>query len=286
MQRRAALLALSGLTLAGCASSDAAPLASGTVAVGSLPGAISASTLAPPSTMEPTTASMEPPATLFDGAAPGTSDVVDAFPRIGSQVTDNRVIVIGDSILASISNRYGDQLCTDLVPRRWAVEVDAEVGRRIEFGRQVLADRGDANWDAAVVMLGNNYDGDAVAFADELERLLVEIGPIPIVLVTVTRHRPQQDEVNDALRRAADRHPNVRLVDWAARTDGHDARHLLAGDGLHLSDDGQVALAGMIASEFGLAPQGVRGACLRSTFRDDSQGSVPGLTPSTGQGSG
>ena len=69
--------------------------------------------------------------------------------------------MIGDSVLAAISNRYGNQLCTELVPRRWVVEVDAEVGRRIDFGRQVLAKRGDDDWDAAVIMLGNNYDGDA-----------------------------------------------------------------------------------------------------------------------------
>ena len=49
--------------------------------------------------------------------------------------------MIGDSVLASISNRYGDELCDQLVPRGWVVEVDAEVGRRIEFGRQVLAQR-------------------------------------------------------------------------------------------------------------------------------------------------
>jgi hypothetical protein len=213
-----------------------------------------------------------------------TPDLVDAFTPIGRQVTANRVIVIGDSILASISNRYGDQLCTDLVPRRWAVEVDAEVSRRIEFGRQVLQSRGDANWDAAVVMLGNNYDGDAAAYADELEQLLDELGPIPIVLLTVTRYRPQQDEVNDAIRRIAARHPKVRVVDWAARTAEKDGRKLLAGDRLHLSDAGQVALAGMIAEQFGLAPQGSRRACLRSAFTDDSQGSVPRRTPTTKRG--
>ncbi len=271
MHRRAALLTLSALTMAGCASSDAAPPAPGTVAVGSLPGVIgtaAASTGA--------TESTDPQPTGANETAPSTPDVAGSLAPIGRLVTGNRVIVIGDSILASISNRYGDQLCTDLVPRRWAVEVDAEVSRRIEFGREVLAQRGDANWDAAVVMLGNNYDGDAVAYADELDQLLDELGPIPIVLPTVTPYRPQQDEVNDATRAAAGHHHNVRLVDWAARTAAKDGRKLLAGDRLHLSDDGQVALAGMIAEQFGLAPKGSRGACLRSTFTDDSQGSVYG----------
>jgi hypothetical protein len=278
MHRRAALLVLSALTVAGCASSDAATPPSGTVAVGSLPGQIGTTTTAPATTTATTDAAALP----SEETSPPTAPVLDL--SIGGHVTGNRVIVIGDSILASISNRYGDQLCTDLVPRRWAVEVDAEVGRRIEFGRKVLESRGDAGWDAAVVMLGNNYDGDAATFADELGQLLDELGPIPIVLLTVTRYRPQQDEVNDAIRQVAQRRLKVRVVDWAARTAGKDGRTLLAGDRLHLSDDGQVALAGMIAEQFGRAPQGERGACLRSTFTDDSPGSVDGKTTTSKRG--
>ena len=124
--------------------------------------------------------------------------------RSASQIDGNRVIMIGDSVLASISNRYGNQLCTELVPRRWVVEVDAEVGRRIEFGRQVLAKRGDDDWDAAVILLGNNYGGDADAYGRELGLLLDELGPIPVVLVTVTRFRPIQDQVNYVLHLTAD----------------------------------------------------------------------------------
>ena len=277
MHRRAALLALSALAVAACASSDAAPPEPGTVAVGSLPAVIGMA-----ATSTTGSGATDPLGTaLSDRPAVSAPAVIDPFTPIGREVSGNRVIVLGDSILASISNRYGNQLCTDLVPRRWAVEVDAEVGRKIEFGRQVLQSRGDANWDAAVVMLGNNYDGDAAAFADELEQLLDELGPIPTVLLTVTRYQPQQDDVNDAIRAGADRHRQVRLVDWAARTAEKDGRKLLAGDRLHLSDDGQVALAGMIAEQFGLARQGSRGACLRSTFTDDSERSVPARTTTT-----
>ena len=93
------------------------------------------------------------------------------------------MLVIGDSILASISERYGGQLCDRLVPRGWAVEVDAEVGRFIEFGRRVLDRRLDAGWDAAVVMLGNNYGGDPEAFGRELDALLDELAPMPVVLI-------------------------------------------------------------------------------------------------------
>ena len=189
--------------------------------------------------------------------------------------------MIGDSVLAAISNRYGNQLCTELVPRHWVVEVDAEVGRRIAFGRQVLAKRGDDDWDAAVIMLGNNYDGDAAAYGRELGLLLDELGPIPVVLITVTRFRPIQDQVNYVLQLTATQRDNVRLVDWQARTAATDGAKLLGGDRLHLTETGRVALAAMITDALGSAPTELMGDCLRSTFTDDSMGSVTG-----GSGSG
>jgi hypothetical protein len=181
-------------------------------------------------------------------------------------------------VLASLSSRYGNQLCTNLVWRRWAVEVDAEVGQRITFGRQVLAKRMAAGWDAAVVMLGNNYDGDPQAFKAELDALLDELGPIPIVLVTVTRFRPEQDQVNYILTTTANERPNVQLLDWQERTAQPDADTLLGGDGLHLSDEGRVMLANLLTNTLGTAPRGQVGKCLPSSFTDDSQGSVTGGT--------
>lgn len=274
MHRRIALLALSTLALAGCSSSDAAPPPPSTVPlVGTLPSALSADSTTP----SPTAGSTDRADATSPGRSVPATPALDPAEPIGEQVDGNRLIVIGDSVLASLSSRYGDQLCTNLVWRRWAVEVDAEVGQHIEFGRRVLAQRGAAGWDAAVVMLGNNYDGDAQAFATELDALLDELGDIPVVLLTVTRFRPRQDEVNYVLRNTAAQRPNVRLVDWQARTAGEDADELLSGDGLHLSERGQVALAALITNALGLAPSGERGACSASRFTDDSAGPSTGI---------
>jgi hypothetical protein len=276
MHRRTALLALSALAVAACSSSDAAPPPppSAVPLVGTLPSALGADPTTPSST-----AASTPGATDHIGSGPSVrgAPALDPMKPIGDQVDGNRLIVIGDSVLASLSSRYGNQLCTNLVWRRWAVEVDAEVGQHIEFGRRVLAQRGSAGWDAAVVMLGNNYDGDPQAFATELDALLDELGDIPVVLLTVTRFRPIQDQVNYVLVRAAAQRPNVRLVDWQARTAEDDADDLLSGDGLHLSDQGQVALAATITSVLGLAPRGERGECLPSKFTDDSAGPAAGI---------
>jgi len=286
------LAMVAGLALAGCASSDAAaPVTRPTVAgVGVLPG-----TLAPPPTTSSERVAADRPGVAGDPGADGSDDPdapddpvestrspeprigVDEGRPLGRVVEGNRVLVIGDSILASISNRYGDQLCGRLVPRGWVVEVDAEVSRSIGFGRRVL-DRHDGDeWDGAVVMLGNNYDGDAVAFAAELDQLLDELEPVPVLLLNVTRFEPEQDEVNYLLAGAAEERVGVRLLDWASRTaeDAPGADHLLTGDGLHLSTAGQEALAAMISGALGRAPTGSEGECLDSPFDDDSGGTVP-----------
>ncbi len=302
MHRRAALLVVGALALAACSSSDAAtPPPSATVGdIGSLPPSVAPDSVTPTTdrpttTRRPTTTSSprrtttDPSITDDSGSASSEPGGLDRERPVGSQIDGNRVIMIGDSVLASISNRYGNQLCTELMPRRWVVEVDAEVGRRIAFGRQVLAKRGDDDWDAAVIMLGNNYDGDAAAYTEELGLLLDELGPIPVVLVTVTRFRPSQDQVNYVLHAIEAQRDNVRLVDWQARTAEPDAKKLLGGDGLHLSETGRVALAAMITDALGTAPTGLEGDCLRSTFTDDSMGSVTGGTGSgsqTGSGTG
>jgi len=282
MHRRAVVHALAATTLAllaaACGSSDAAaPDAPSTIGgVGALPDTLPgvASTL-PPSTDAVTATTVEDssPDDAPTTSAPGD----DSALPVGRLVDGNRVLVIGDSILASISSRYGDQLCDRLVPRGWEVEVDAEVGRFVEFGRQVLERQPVDEWDAAVVMLGNNYRGDPEAFGRELDLLLDELRPLPVLLLTVTRFEAEQDEVNYVLVGEANQRDDVRVLDWAGRTaeDVDDADELLTGDDLHLTAAGQDELAAMIGRGLGRAPSGAEGSCLRSSFRDDSGGSMP-----------
>ena len=79
---------------------------------------------------------------------------------MGAKVKGNRVIIIGDSVMASTSRRYGNTMCGALVPLGWQVELDAETSRFIQFGNKVLDKRLSAGWDASVILLGNNYGGD------------------------------------------------------------------------------------------------------------------------------
>ncbi len=116
----------------------------------------------------------------------------------------------------------------------------------------MLRRRLDAGWDAAVVMLGSNYGEDPVFYGAELNRLIEDLAPRPVVLVNVTEFKPDRAEVNYLINLAADAHDNVRVVDWASRT--RDSDEFVGDDGLHLSELGREELAGMIATALGRAP--------------------------------
>lgn len=191
---------------------------------------------------------------------------------IGSRLSGNRVILIGDSIMTSVSQRYGGQACTTLVPLGWQVEVDAETGRFIQFGPKVLDKRLSAGWDAAVILLGNNYLYNKRQYQDQLHLLLTRLAPRPTVLLTTTLFRPAQTNVNSAIVEEGALFPNVTIVDWASITQDTS---LLGADGLHLTENGRVKLADAIGGALGPVA-GTGGKCLKTAFRDDSMGSPTG----------
>ena len=193
-------------------------------------------------------------------------------------VEGNRVIAIGDSLMASTARRYGGELCKAVVPDGWDVEVDAETGRFIDFGERVLDRRLDDDFDAAVVMLGNNYGANPDVFRDGLEQIVDDLAPRPTILYTVTMFEPNRADVNDIIYDIAMAHDNVRVIDWAGETAKDPA--LLGGDGLHLSDAGRARFAALLADELGRAPggSGTEGECLSSQFTDDSATSPTGTT--------
>ena len=191
---------------------------------------------------------------------------------IGEVAPGNRVLIIGDSIIASTSSRYGGQMCDELVPLGWQVAVEAEPSRFVEFGNQVL-DRvldddptPETDWHAAVVFLGSNYNGDEVRYEEELRRILDRLAPRPTLLLTVTEYRSSYVEVNEVVRRLGAEYDNVTVIDWKeiAETPG-----VLSGDRLHPTETGREVLADAVAAALG--PIGIgEGECLRSAFRDDS----------------
>ena len=221
---------------------------------------------------------------------------------IGETAEGNRILMIGDSILASTSSRYGNHMCEAVVPLGWRVAVEAEPSRFIDFGNRVL-DRllpddpadddpttddpaaSDDDWDAAVVFLGSNYGSDPVKYEAELVRILDRLAPRPTLLLTVTEYRPNYVEVNEVVNRLGAERDNVTVLVGKSIS---ETPGVLSSDRLHPTDAGRRALAESVAVALGPFAGGV-GECLRSTFRDDSR--VGGNTttvlgrPSTGTSS-
>ena len=208
-----------------------------------------------------------------------TTTTVTSQPAIGTLVTGNRLLMIGDSITASAANRYGGEFCKALVPLGWQVEVDAEPSRFVDFGNTVLDKRLSAQWDAAYVFLGSNYLGDQQSYRTQLERIVQRLSPSPVVLLTVTEFEDNRREVNDAITLVSAEFPNVHLLDWGSIA-AADAATILRGDGLHLTNDGRSVLASTIAGVMGQAPI-PQGNCVGTAFSNDSGLSVNGSdTPS------
>lgn len=266
------LLALVAVGAAcGQAGSTGESVVPDTVPIGELPPSLAPSSVAAETTVVRTTVPLTPD------------------EQIGALVGGNRVIVIGDSVMASTAKRYSGDMCAALVPLGWQVELDAETGRFIEFGHEVLDARLSAGWDASVILLGNNYRDDQARYREELERMVQRLSPNPVVLLTVSEFTPSRAQVNQVIFDLAEIYANVLIVDWGATTAADPT--LTGGDGLHLSTEGRAALAQQVALALGTAPS-PDGQCLTTSYDDDSTGPVDGTTttvrrnnrPTTSQG--
>jgi hypothetical protein len=266
--RREVVLSAFCALLVACSAVESAPLDSNdsTIAgVGVLPSGGPVAEVIVPSSEEVTT-------TVTTVPAP-TTTIVPPVP-IGSLVTGNRLLMIGDSITASAAQRYGGELCDALVPLGWQVEVDAEPSRFIDFGNTVLDKRLSAKWDAAYVFLGTNYLGDQQSYFKQLEKIVKRLSPRPVLLLTVTLFAASRQQVNDAITLISTQYPNVHVLDWGAIATANAAT-ILRGDGQHLTDSGRATLASTVAGFMGQAPA-QPGRCLKTLFTDDAGLNVNG----------
>ncbi len=275
------MASIGALVACGCATTSASPevvtVGAGTVAgVGELPGDIGlpVNRDAPepvPVTVETVVVVTEPepgPVVMdSDGIRP--SDL--GLPPFGDFVDGNRVIVLGDSIMASTAERYGGEMCPRLNEAGWDVEVDAEPGRFVDFGLRVLNRRlppsDGADWDAAVVFFGSNFRGDYLDYEDQLREIISRLAPRPVLVLTVSEFAETRAVVNDIIRSVADGDPDVYLLDWADMTDAEP--RLVGADGIHLTGAGRTRIVAEVALVLGEAPGRLEGECLPTTFTDD-----------------
>ena len=198
---------------------------------------------------------------------------------IGPKAGGNRLIMIGDSILASTSSRYGNEMCDALVPLGWQVAIEAEANRFAEFGVRVLDKRmnAESGWDAAVIFLGTNYEGDKDSYAKQMRRILDRLSPRPVLIINTSLFRNAQREVNAAIAVLVGEYKNISILNWAviSKVEG-----VLSDVRVHLSQRGRSVFSVAVARALDIAPFR-EGACLESKFRDDSAASKD-VMPSTG----
>lgn len=187
-------------------------------------------------------------------------------PVLGTVASGNRLLILGDSILAGTATRYSGAMCAGLVPLGWRVAVEAEAGQMVGFGRTVLRDRIYEGWDAAVVFLGTNYGGSAELYEKDLTAIVKSLAPRPTLLLTASLFRPTMQQVNQVIRIVASKNPNVSVLDWSTTS---VQTGVLNRDKIHPTDAGRQVLVSSIASALGEAPT-EPGACLPSKFTDDS----------------
>jgi hypothetical protein len=187
---------------------------------------------------------------------------------IGPQIQGNRVLMIGDSIFASTSSRYGNEMCNTLTQLGWQVAVEAQAGEFIDFGSRVLGRRWEEGWDTAVVFLGTNFDGNIVRYEEKLREMFDVLSQNPFVVLTTAEFRPKQLEVNEVIKRLAEEYGNVTVLDWAAVASNNG---LIGRDGVHLTADGRAVLATAVARSLEFSRDRTNGQCLKPVFRDDSK---------------
>jgi len=206
---------------------------------------------------------------------PPPTTAVSVENTVGAKAAGNRILMIGDSVLAGTSKRYTNDMCEAIVPLGWQVDLEAETGRFIDFGQRVLNKKWPLGWDAVFILLGNNYNGDINDFATRLNAMIDVADSVPVLLATVSEFEKSRAEVNNAIREIAYERPNVQLLEWSDIS-AFFADSILSGDGIHPTDAGRVALARNVAASLGRAPDAEPGECLRTDFNDDSSGPVRG----------
>ena len=186
---------------------------------------------------------------------------------VGELSNGPRLLMIGDSIFAAVSRRYSNMACDRLVPLGWKVAVEAERGRFIDLGLRIVKKKLPQGFDAAVLFLGTNYGKKQDVYKEYLDKILDELAPRPVIILTATEYKPFIQEVNAVIEEEVKTRDNLWLVDWRkiSKTPG-----TLWKDGIHPVDAGNVLLMDSIIKVLGNAPGGDPGDCLKVEFKDDA----------------
>lgn len=256
------LFGAAALTVAACGSGDSAvstlPDVPPTVALGDVPGAPTPiSSTVVPDTVPPTTTEPEP--------EPITGPV-------GEVADGDRLLLIGDTAMLSLTPRAGGLACDVLSGLGWQVDIEAELGRYIGFASEVVdelvIDVAD-DWHVIGLMFGHHLDTTVDEFGETLDDLLRRLGDVPVLLYTRSEVDDASAELNGVIRASAVDRPNVVLVDWGFSVAAEQELDLVDADGFPTAA-GMERITVLTAGALGPSPTGAGGLCFEPVFTDDS----------------
>lgn len=142
------------------------------------------------------------------------------------------VTLVGDSLNVGIEPYLAKELAG------WHIDAHDRVGRATPEGIDELRRLGSRLAPAVVVSLGtNDPDGSERTFSELVDEAVEIVGPDRcLVWATIVRDGASRTAFNGVLRSARQKHPNVRLVEWADQV-GKDPG-FLAPDLVHGTPEG------------------------------------------------
>jgi lysophospholipase L1-like esterase len=155
-----------------------------------------------------------------------------------------RVVLIGDSVMAAMSPDVTDAARRVLGAAGWDVMIDAAESRSTLAGVDVVRQLRPQITDTAVIMLGHNDSSSG--FRHRAAAVMQALSGVRHVY-WLTMKLPRYRVADAALVDLTNAFSNLHLVDWARRAQPA----WTAGDGLHLSTAGAVEMAKLILATIG-----------------------------------
>jgi hypothetical protein len=176
--------------------------------------------------------------------------------------------VIGDSIATAIQYEPGAR---SILSRGLDLQLQLAVCRRIDGDScpyagvrpptlvQLAATLGPALGPTAVLVIGyNDYEQSFPQTVEAALGALAKAGVERVLWVTLRADRQDYVVMNDQLREAATKHPELTLADWNLYSRSHPT--WFQSDGLHLTGEGAAGMATLIRqtlATFDIPPQPV-----------------------------
>lgn len=156
---------------------------------------------------------------------------------------DRRVFVLGDSVILGAQ----EQVAFRLSFTGWQATLYAAESLHSYNVGPVIDESRPGFGEIVVVALGHNDQGTPGQFTAWVDDVMARLRDVRQVFwVNMRAFREWVPAANADLAAAAQRHPNLRIIDWDARSTPDPG--LVHADGIHLNPYGQLAMADLIGA--------------------------------------